>query len=175
MRILFILVPDEAGHEAAPKLLFERFLEPYYLFVDAGVEVVLASPDGGDPLMRAEDGGRRAGSASAHRFDADRDSRDALADTLPFDRIYAHDFDGAFCIGGGNDRRPLDLLNHILAAGKPVATLPQWTSQASPVPGEGLLLIGEGRAAPVLAAAALLGALGVTFVQVERDRSSPRS
>lgn len=175
MRILFILVPDRPGFESAPKLQFERFLGPYYRFADAGVEVVLASPDGGDPLMRAADGGRRAGSELARRFDLDRQGREALIDTLSLDRVDPADFDAAFCIGGGDagETRPLPVLSALLAAGKPVATLPQWTAPGAPIPGEGLLLIGEGPQAPNLAAEALLGALGVISVQVERDRSSP--
>ena len=58
MRILMVLISDaDTRHPTPPPVLqFERFLAPYYLFQDAGAEIVLASLTGGDPAMRTSAG-----------------------------------------------------------------------------------------------------------------------
>jgi hypothetical protein len=177
MRILIILIPDGAGG-TPPVLRFDRFLEPYYLFVDAGIDLVLASPAGGDPLMRSRDGGRRAHTPLMARFMRDWPARDALSDTLGLAQVDLADFDGAFCIGahGGThggahgdaagddpaDGPTVRTLRSLLRAGKPLAVVPGWIGPEGgpPVSGDGLLIIGNGAAAPGRAARALMAAIG---------------
>lgn len=167
MRILILLLPDlaQVGADPAPALQFERFVEPYYLFLDAGADVVLATPEGGDPVMRAADGARRAKGSVMDRFHNDLAAREALADTVGFADVVISDFDAAYCVGvpgpaqnHPRGRQALDLIFKLLSLGKPVATVPGWI-QALPEPCEGVLIIGEGVASPRLAAGALFGAV----------------
>jgi len=165
MRILIILIPDGDGRNA-PVLQFERFLEPYYLFRDAGAEVVLASLVGGDPVMRTAGGKRTDGTPIMARFQHDQAARDALTDTLELDQIDPDDFDGAFCVGVSGSVWPPQVENpagimigKLLEAGKPVAVTPAQIELEPRGAGEGLLITGDRAQAPVLAAKALLGAL----------------
>jgi hypothetical protein len=171
MRILIILISDaDTGHPTPPPVLyFERFLEPYYLFQDAGAEVVLASLKGGDPLMRTASGERTGATAVMRRFQDDHAAREALIDTLGLDQVDPSDFDGAYCLGvsGGVWPPHIDnpagaMIGQLLAAGKPVAVAPSRLNLEPQGAGEGLLIAGDRAAAPILAAKALLGALGLS-------------
>lgn len=166
MRILMILVSDKEGPPAPPVLRFERFLDAYYLFLDAGAEVVLASLQGGDPLMRTARGERVDGTPIMQRFQQDQEARDALSDTLELGQIDPADFDGAFCVGvsGGvwppNIESPAGaMIGNLLAAGKPVAVLPTQLDLEPLGASEGLVIAGDRDQATVLAAKALLGSL----------------
>jgi hypothetical protein len=167
MRILMILVSDTANLDGAPPVLqFERFLEPYYLFVDSGADVVLASLLGGDPSMRTASGKRTDASPAMRRFQRDLAARDALADTLELSRVDLDDFDGAFCVGvsGGvwppHVASPAEaMIGDLLAAGKPVVVVPARIDLEPRGTADGLLITGDRALAPMLAARALLGAL----------------
>ena len=162
-----ILVPDgDVQDGQLPALQFERFLEPYYYFVDAGADVVLASLVGGDPSMRTASGMRSDTSSIMRRFKRDRAALDALVDTLELSQIDADDFDGGFCIGVAGSVWPPKaegpagrMIGSLLASGKPVAVLPAQIDLEPLGAGKGLLIIGDRAQAPVLAAKALLGAL----------------
>jgi len=167
VRILIILVPDgDARAGQQPTLRFERFLEPYYLFRDAGADVVLASLAGGDPAMRTATGKRRDTSSIMLRFRQDQAARDALVDTLELTQVDPDDFDGAFCIGVAGSIWPPRvegpvgrMIGGLLASGKPVAVVPAQIDLEPLGAGDGLLIVGDRAQAPVLAAKALLGAL----------------
>ncbi|THD60576.1 hypothetical protein [Phenylobacterium sp.] len=168
MRILMILIPDlDTPPRIPPVLQFERFLSPYYLFIDAGADVVLASPCGGDPAMRTATGRRTDATSAMQRFQQDQTARDALADTLELHRVDPDDFDGAFCLGvtGGvwppnADNPGGAMIGALLAAGKPVAVVPAELHLEPDGTGDGLLITGDRADAAALAARALLGALG---------------
>jgi hypothetical protein len=167
MRILMILIPDPGTAPRIPPVLqFERFLAPYYLFVDAGADVVLASPCGGDPAMRTATGKRTDATSAMQRFQQDQTARDALADTLELHRVEPDDFDGAFCLGvtGGVWPPNIDnaggaMIGRLLAAGKPVAAVPADLRLAPQGAADGLLITGDHADASRLAAKALLAAL----------------
>jgi putative intracellular protease/amidase len=140
-------------------------VEPYYVLRDAGAEVVVVSPVGGDPPIRAARGRSARAIATLERFRGDRPARDAISDTLMFAQIYPEDFDGGLCIGvlEGQAAREdevagLSLVTALLAAGKPAAIVPSdlFKPQA---PREGLLITGDQARSPLLAARALLAAL----------------
>jgi hypothetical protein len=166
MRILMILIADVDGGANPPVLQFERFLEPYYLFLDAGADVVLASLEGGDPAMRTAGGKRTDATPIMRRFQQDQAARDALSDTLELAQVDPGDFDGAFCLGvsGGvwppNVHGPAEaMIGSLLISGKPVAVVPDQIDLEPLGASEGLLITGECASAPALAAKALLGAL----------------
>ena len=165
MRILMILISDiDTGHPIPPPVLqYERFLAPYYLLLDAGAEIVLASLRGGDPAMRTASGERNDTSAIMRRFQADQAAREALIDTLNLDQVDPGDFDGAYCIGVSGaiwpprvDNPAGAMIGKLLAAGKPVAVTPSQLDIAPQGAGEGLLIAGEQAIASNYAAQALL-------------------
>ncbi|WP_157982329.1 transporter [Oceanicella sp. SM1341] len=156
IRLLIVLADETAQEEAGgPEL---SCLAPvYYLFRDAGAEVVLASPSGGHPALRLRPAAEGAAAPAVARFLADRAARDALADTLSLSQIVPEDFDAAFCLGhhgtlqatgagvGAQDAAaPGALLATLLAAGVPVGLLPGAGARPGPRgAGEGLLILGE--------------------------------
>jgi len=168
MRILMILISDaDTRHPTPPPVLqFERFLAPYYLFRDAGAEIVLASLRGGDPAMRTAAGERSDTTSIMRRFQADQTAREALIDTLSLDLVDPRDFDGAFCIGvsGGiwpprADNPAGVMIGQLLAAGKPVAVIPSQLDLEPWGAGDGLLIAGDQALASNHAARALLSAM----------------
>jgi hypothetical protein len=167
MRILMILVSDTDPdyRDGDLRLQLARFVAPYYLFCDAGVDVVLTSRDGGAPWIRPELPDQHA-LEIIQRFKGDRLARDALNDTLSFDQIDVLDFAAAFCVGAPNaiwrDADPCSsasIIASFLQHGKPVAVTPGIFDLGPLGAGNGLLIIGESSDAPTLAAKALLAML----------------
>ena len=165
MRILMILISDaDTRHPTPPPVLrFERFLAPYYLFLDAGAEIVLASLSGGDPAMRTASGERSDATPIMRRFQADQTTREALIDTLALDQVDPGDFDGAYCIGvsGGiwpprADNPAGAMIGQLLASGKPVAVIPSRLDLDPRGAADGLLIAGDHAVASNRAAHALL-------------------
>ncbi|MBR1220752.1 transporter [Bradyrhizobium sp. U87765 SZCCT0131] len=168
MRILMILSPEVAAAEDAdPAITLEWAAPPYYTFLDAGIEVVLASLEGGP--MRMVESGNDASAADIARLKQDRSALDAFADTLRLDQAYMEDFDAAFCVGrpelawqSGAASSAGSIVAELLAAGKPVAVTP---SRADPHPkgiSERLIVIGNSVQAPVEIARALIGTIRET-------------
>jgi hypothetical protein len=177
MRILMILIPDCSGLDDAsdPAVRIERAAGPFYAFQDAAAEVVLASPDGGSPLMEFASHGA-ASTAIMQRFRQDRTAMDEFSDTLSLDQVYADDFDAAFCVGlPGPIWRPERrsaagaLISSLLEAGKPVAVMPSGIDLAPKGAGEGLLIVGDGSESSIPAAQALMGAIRRSQIKPERN------
>ncbi len=108
----------------------EEFAAPYYTFVDAGVEVTLASPAGGqspiDPKSELAD----FQTASTKRFDADTESKALVANTQKLAEMKSSDFDAVFYPGGHGplwdlteNTDSIALIASFLAEQKPVAAV----------------------------------------------------
>jgi hypothetical protein len=161
VRFLVILSTVEGGDVAAGAVTLGRIAPAYYLFKDAGAEVVLATLMGGYPrLADFKDVGPQA--KSRRRFLLDTAARDDLADTLAADQIVPEDFDAALFLGFSGalweDRyNPMAaILTSLLENGKPVAMIPGnalVTTRRSV--GDGLLIFGDSDDAPNMAAHAL--------------------
>jgi len=78
----------------------EELAAPYWRFIDAGFNVVLASPQGGaaplDPMSLEE----AWISAAGRRFVNDPAAQKALANTVPLERVDAERMVGIFLVGG---------------------------------------------------------------------------
>ena len=156
MRILFLMFPGDAEIS----LLRLGLLAPaYYLFKDLPADVVLASPLGGSPMASA--GEHETRGDDVRRFLGDRMAREELADTLMVDQLVIDDFDAAYCLGlvgaiwkqAGTER----VVSQFLDAGKPVAIIPGAVVDISPHgAANGVLIIGDNDASPLLAARALI-------------------
>jgi len=179
MRILMILIPENDVPEGLsdPAVRLERAAGPYYVFQDADIEVVLASPEGGSPLMEFA-GVSAASTEVAQRFRQDRSALEEFSDTLSLDQVYPDDFDAAFCVGlPGSIWRPEHgstagtLISRLLDAGKPVAVMPSGVDLAPKGTGEGLLIVGDGSMSSIAAARALIGA--ITRSQIKPERNVP--
>lgn len=170
MRILIILTAD-ANSEAGSVPEFDGLIEAYYLFCDAGVDVVVAASGGGSADEATGTDCSRdetAAPQAVRRFKTDRLARDVMNDLLDLAAVCAGDFDAALCFepqgfdrcAGVEDQAGV-LVAQLLAAAKPVAAIAPVHTCAALDAGNGLLIIGNGTAAPRLAANALLGAIGV--------------
>ena len=87
--------PDSVASRLAQ---LTAFAAPYYRFLDAGLEIALASPQGGAPPI-AWPPPAEAASPILTRYREDRYTRDLLSDTLPLSEIYPEDFALAFYPG----------------------------------------------------------------------------
>jgi hypothetical protein len=174
-----LLIPetDSAAADGNAAVRLARAAGPYFVFRDADVEVVLASPGGGSPLMEFSDDDK-ASNENLKRFMSDRTAADEFSDTVSLDQVYTDDFDAAFCIGlpgaiwrSGYDHSPGALIARLLGAGKPVAIMPSGIELAPKGAGEGLLIIGDVSKSSVPVALALLGALKSSLIKPERNAS----
>jgi ferredoxin len=84
----------------------EEFAAPYYTFKDAGAEIVLASPKGGQPPLDPKSNEPNFQTDLTHRFEADADAKAQLATTLRLDSVKAEDFDTVFYPGGHGPHQP---------------------------------------------------------------------
>ncbi len=165
MRILMILTAG-SGERSSRSLSLDQVIEAYCLLQDSGTEVVIASSQGGNPLIRGKRERSRQAASPTQRFQSDRSARDAIGDTLKLEQIYPEEFDAAICIGilecpsHFTDTEAAHwLLKALLAAGKPVAIVPSELEFAPRGSFEGLLITGAELRAPSLAAKAILAAL----------------
>jgi putative intracellular protease/amidase len=106
----------------------EELAAPYYTFKDAGVEVVLASPLGGQPPLDPKSNEPSFQTDLTRRFERDAQATAQLAATLRLDTVDQADFDTVFYPGGhgplwdlAEDRHSIALIEAFIAAGKPVA------------------------------------------------------
>jgi putative intracellular protease/amidase len=132
MKILMVLTShDKLGHTGEKTgFWLEEFAAPYYAFVDAGAEVVLASPAGGQPPLDPTSEGEEHQTESTRRFRDDEAAQERLAHTVKLARVDADDFDAVFYPGGHgplwdltHDRHSIDLIRTLYEAGKPVGAV----------------------------------------------------
>jgi putative intracellular protease/amidase len=102
MKILIILTSHDKLGDTGKKTGFwlEEFVAPYYVLLDAGAEITLASPAGGrpplDPISDAPD----AQTEATERFKKDKVAQSSLGKTTKLSEIYAGGFDAIFFPGG---------------------------------------------------------------------------
>ncbi len=108
----------------------EEFAAPYYAFKDAGADVTLASPAGGQPPLDPTSDAADAQTDSTRRFKSDAAAQSALARTLRLATVSGEDFDAVFYPGGhgplwglAEDADSIALIESMTAAGKPVAAV----------------------------------------------------
>jgi putative intracellular protease/amidase len=132
LNILMVLTSHSELGNTGRKTGFwlEEFAAPYYVFMDAGVKVTLASPQGGQPPLDPKSDEADAQTPATRRFKADTAALTALADTTALARLHAVDFDGVFYPGGhgplwdlAEDKASIALIEKTIAAGKPVAAV----------------------------------------------------
>jgi putative intracellular protease/amidase len=130
MNILMVLTSHDKLGDTGKKTGFwlEEFAAPYYVFKDAGANVVLASPAGGQPPLDPKSDEPDAQTAATARFKADPAAQAALANTERVDKMAVASFDAVFYPGGhgplwdlANDAASIGIIEATFAAGKPLA------------------------------------------------------
>jgi len=132
MRILMVLTShDELGNTGKKTgFWLEEFAAPYYVFKDAGAEITLASPKGGQPPLDPKSDDQDSQTAATGRFKADKDAQAALAHTVKLRDVKPSEYDALFYPGGhgplwdlAEDRDSISLIETMYAAGNPVAAV----------------------------------------------------
>ena len=84
MKILMVLTSHDELGDTGKKTGFwlEEFAAPYYVFKDAGAEVTLASPKGGQPPLDPKSDEPGSQTEATARFKKDKEAQTALANTL---------------------------------------------------------------------------------------------
>ena len=102
MKILMVLTSHDTLGNTGKKTGFwlEEFAAPYYVFKDAGVDVTLATPKGGQPPIDPKSDEPDFKTDATRRFQGDAAAQKHLAATLTLDQVKADDFDAVFYPGG---------------------------------------------------------------------------
>jgi len=108
----------------------EEFAAPYYVLKDAGLDVTLASPKGGQPPLDPRSDDPKSETEAMRRFKSDPEAKAALANTGKLSDLSPDEYDAVFYPGGhgplwdlSDDRDSIALIERIYAAGKPVAAV----------------------------------------------------
>ena len=130
MKILMVLTSHDKLGNTGRKTGFwlEELAAPYYVFKDAGAEIVLASPKGGQPPLDPKSNEPNFQTELTRRFEADAAAKAQLASTVRLDSVKQQDFDTVFYPGGhgpmwdlAEDQNSIKLLESFVAAGKTFA------------------------------------------------------
>jgi putative intracellular protease/amidase len=102
MKILMVLTSHDQLGDTGRKTGFwlEEFAAPYFVFRDAGVELTLASPKGGQPPLDPKSDLPESQTPAMSRFKKDEAAQEALAHTARLADMKAENFDTVFYVGG---------------------------------------------------------------------------
>ncbi len=132
MNILLVLTSHDqlgnTGHKTG--FWLEEFASPYYVFKDAGAQITLASPKGGQPPIDPKSDAPDAQTDATRRFAEDAQAQQQLAASVPLAQVRAEDFDALFYPGGhgplwdlAEDAASVALIERFIALGKPVGAV----------------------------------------------------
>ncbi len=130
MKILMVLTSHDQLGNTGRKTGFwlEEFAAPYFVFRDAGVQLALASPKGGQPPVDPKSDLPENQTSAMSRFKQDETAKAALAHTVKLEDMKAADFDTVFYVGGhgpmwdlAESAVSIALLESFYNSGKPIA------------------------------------------------------
>jgi putative intracellular protease/amidase len=130
MKILMVLTSHDQLGDTGIKTGFwlEEGAAPYFVFRDAGVELTLASPKGGQPPIDPKSDQPENQTPAQARFKKDEAAQKAFANTVRLADVKAEDFDTVFYPGGhgpmwdlAEDPVSIALLESFYNSGKPIA------------------------------------------------------
>jgi len=131
-KILMVLTSHDQLGDTGHKTGFwvEEFAAPYYAFIDAGVEVTLASVKGGQPPVDPNSAAPDAATNATKRFEQDSAAKTLMANTKPLAEVKADDFDAVFYPGGHgplwdlvDNQDSISLIEQFLNSEKPVGAV----------------------------------------------------
>jgi putative intracellular protease/amidase len=130
MKIVMVLTSHDQLGNTGRKTGFwlEEFAAPYFVFRDAGVELTLASPKGGQPPIDPKSDLPENQTLAMARFKKDDAAQKALARTVKLADVRARDYDTVFYPGGhgpmwdlAESPESIALLESFYDSGKPIA------------------------------------------------------
>jgi putative intracellular protease/amidase len=130
MKILMVLTSHDQLGATGRKTGFwlEEFAAPYFVFRDAGVDLTLASPKGGQPPIDPKSDLPENQTQAMTRFKSDGAAQKALANTVKLASVKAEDYDTVFYPGGhgpmwdlAENADSIALLESFYNSGKPIA------------------------------------------------------
>ncbi|UPG93779.1 type 1 glutamine amidotransferase domain-containing protein [Luteibacter aegosomatissinici] len=130
MKILMVITSHDQLGNTGKKTGFwlEEFAAPYYVFKEAGVEMVLSSPKGGQPPFDPKSDEKEFQTELTTRYKQDKEAQAALANTVKLAGVTHDGFDAVFYPGGhgpmwdlAEDPDSIALLEAFYAAGKYLA------------------------------------------------------
>jgi putative intracellular protease/amidase len=130
MKIVMVLTSHDTLGNTGLKTGFwlEEFAAPYFVFGDAGVQLTLASPKGGQPPLDPKSDLPENQTPAMARFKKDAAAQKALANTVKLADVRAEDFDTVFYPGGhgpmwdlAESPTSIALLEAFYNSGKPIA------------------------------------------------------
>ena len=130
MKILIVLTSHSDLGNTGEKTGFwiEEFASPYYVLADAGVELTIASPKGGQPPVDPKSEAHDAQTVATKRFYLDYDLIDKVAHTVKLSEINEADYDAVFYPGGhgplwdlATDEQSIALIENFYKHNKPIA------------------------------------------------------
>jgi len=132
MKIVMVLTSHDQLGNTGRKTGFwlEEFAAPYFVFRDAGVELTLASPNGGQPPIDPKSDLPEAQTPAMARFKQDKAAQKALSETVKLADMKSEDFDTIFYVGGHgpmwdlvDNPDSIALIESFYNSGKPVAAV----------------------------------------------------
>jgi putative intracellular protease/amidase len=130
MKILMVLTSHDQLGNTGRKTGFwlEEFAAPYFVFRDAGVDLTLASPKGGQPPVDPKSDLPENQTPAMTRFKQNAKAQKDLASTVKLADMKAEDYDTIFYVGGHGPMWDLAespvsiaLIESFYNSGKPVA------------------------------------------------------
>ena len=130
MKIVMVLTSHDQLGNTGRKTGFwlEEFAAPYFVFRDAGVQLTIASPNGGQPPLDPKSDSPENQTSAMTRFKQDKAAQNDLAHTVKLADVNAKDFDTVFYVGGhgplwdlAESKDSIALLESFYNSGKPIA------------------------------------------------------
>ena len=132
MKILMVLTSHDQLGDTGKKTGFwlEEFAAPYYVFKDAGADISVVSPKGGQPPLDPASDAPDAQTNATRRFKSDASAQAVLAHTGKLAAVSSYNFDAVFYPGGhgplwdlAEDADSVKLIESMTAEGKTVAAV----------------------------------------------------
>jgi putative intracellular protease/amidase len=132
MKILMVLTSHDQLGDTGRKTGFwlGEFAAPYFVFRDAGVQITLASPKGGQPPIDPKSDLPENQTEAMSRFKKDQEAQAALSTTVELSGVKSEDFDTIFYVGGHgplwdlvDNPYSIALIESFYNSGKPVAAV----------------------------------------------------
>jgi putative intracellular protease/amidase len=130
MKVLIVLTSHSELGNTGKKTGFwiEEFAAPYYTMADAGVDITIASPKGGQPPIDPKSDEAENQTPATERFHADAALKEKLAQSIVLSTVKESDYDAVFYPGGhgplwdlANDSDSISLIETFYKNNKPVA------------------------------------------------------
>ena len=131
-KVLFVLTSHDKLGDTGEKTGFwlEEFAAPYYVFKDAGVDITLASPKGGEPPLDPKSELEEYQTEATRRFDNDDEAQKLMSNTLKLSEISADEYDAVFYPGGhgplwdlSENNDSISLIEAMYSSGKTVSAV----------------------------------------------------